>query len=113
QRLDAQAHETWQSLGAFLDACDSAEMRSLVTEAVAEERKLPNPETQLADVTLKLRNQFLDRRIAALTAQASQPELAGDESMKLLQEQQALRALKRRPLGAEHPTTNIPQPTSN
>lgn len=106
QRLDAQAHENWQSLGAFLDACDSAEMRSLVTEAVAEERKLPNPETQLADVTLKLRNQFLDRRIAALTTQASQPELAGDASLKLLQEQQALRALKRRPLEAEPPTSN-------
>ena len=52
-------------------------MRSLVTEAVAEDRKIPNPETQLADVALKLRNQFLDRQIAALTQKISQPETAG------------------------------------
>ena len=66
QRLAAQTNETWKSLAAFLDECESPEMRSLVTEAVAEDRKIPNPEQQLADVALKLRNQFLDRQIAAL-----------------------------------------------
>ena len=74
QRLAAQTNETWKSLAAFLDECESPEMRSLVTEAVAEDRKIPNPEQQLADVTLKLRNQFLDRQIAALTQKTSQPE---------------------------------------
>ena len=80
-RLAAQRTETWHSLAEFLDGCESAEQRSLITEAVAEERKIPNPETQLADVTLKLRNQFLDRQIAALTQKISQPETGDDEKI--------------------------------
>jgi DNA primase len=98
QRLAAQADGNRNSLAAFLGSCDSAEMRSLVTEAVAEDRTIPNPETQLADVTLKLRNQFLDRQIATLMQKASQPELADADRVKLLREQQELRGQKRAPL---------------
>ena len=90
-RLAAQEHETWQSLAEFLDSCESAEQRSLITEAVTEERKIPNPEMQLADVMLKLRNQFLDRQIAALTNQASQPDISDEVKIGLLREQQELR----------------------
>jgi len=70
-------------------------MRSLVTEAVAEDRKIPNPETQLADVILKLRNQFLDRQIAALTQKASQSEISDAEKIESLRQQQKLREQKR------------------
>jgi len=95
QRLAAQRDETWQSLGAFLEACDSPGIRSLVTEAVAEERKLPNLEQQLADVILKLRNQWLDRKIAACLQRAGQPEIADADKLALLREQQQLREQKR------------------
>jgi DNA primase len=95
QRLAAQANETWQSLGAFLDECESPEARSLVTEAVAEDRKIPNPELQLSDLILKLRNQFLDRQIAALTQKISQPQTADAEKVELLREQQKLKEKKR------------------
>ncbi len=98
QRLAAQKNETWKNLAAFLDECASLEMKSLTTEAVAQDRKIPNPETQLADVTLKLRNQFLDRQIAALTQKASQPEISEDQKLELLHEQQKLRGQKRAPL---------------
>ena len=98
QRFAAQSNETWQSLGAFLDAFDSSEMRNLVTEAVAEERMIPNPETQLADVTLKLRSQFLDRQITVLTQKVSQPEISESDKIELLHEQQKLREQKRAPL---------------
>ena len=94
QRLAAQTDESWKCLAAFLDACDSAEMRNLVTEAAAEDRKIPNPDQQLADVVLKLRNQFLDRQIAMLTRKASQPELSDIERVALLREQQKLRQRK-------------------
>jgi DNA primase len=100
QRLAAQSDETWQSLGAFLDACDSNEIRSLVTEAVAEDRKIPNPETQLTDVVLKLRNQFLDRQVAALTQKAGSPEISDVEKVELLRGQQKLREQKRAPLSS-------------
>jgi DNA primase len=97
-RLAAQEHETWHSLAEFLDACESAEQRSLITGAVAEDRKIPNPETQLADVALKLRNQFLDRQIAAFTHKISQPDMNDDERMALLREQMKLKEQKRQPL---------------
>jgi hypothetical protein len=97
-RLAAQEHETWHSLAEFLDGCESGEQRNLITEAVAEDRKIPNPETQLADVTLKLRNQFLDRQIGALTQRISQPELNDEERVALLREQMKLKELKRSPL---------------
>jgi DNA primase len=100
QRLAAQADETWQSLGAFLDACDSSEMRSLITGAVAEERKIPNLEQQMADVVKHLRNQFLERRIAVSVQRASQPEISETERVELLHEQQHLRQLKRGPLNS-------------
>jgi DNA primase len=99
-RIAAQEHETWHSVAEFLDGCESAEQRSLITEAVAEDRKIPNPETQLADVALKLRNQFLDRQIAALTQKISSPETPDAEKMQLLQAQQQLKQQRRAPLAA-------------
>ena len=98
RRLAAQANETWKSPAAFLDEFESPEMRSLVTEAVAEDRIIPNPETQLADVALKLRNQFLDRQIGMLMQKARQPEPSESEKLELLREQQKLREQKRAPL---------------
>lgn len=97
-RLAAQEHGMWQGLAEFLDDCASAEQRSLITEAVAEDRLIPNPEIQLADVTLKLRNQFLDGRIADLTRRITSPETADAERLALLREQQALKSRKRSPL---------------
>ncbi|MGH7953325.1 MAG: toprim domain-containing protein, partial [Limisphaerales bacterium] len=101
RRFSALKNETWKTLAAFLDECNSGEMRNLVTEAVAEERRIPNPEMQLADVILKLRNQFLDRQIGTLTQKASQPEISEMEKVELLREQQQLRQLKRQPLAVE------------
>jgi len=73
-RLAAQANGTWTSLAAFLDECDAPELRSLVTEATTEARLIPNPEQQLKDVALRLRNQAIDRQLAALMQRAHQPE---------------------------------------
>ena len=98
KRLAAQTGETWKNLAAFLDECESSEMRALVTEAVAEDRKIPNPDRQLADVVTSLRNQFLDRQIAASIQRAGQPETSEADRMDLLRQQQELRQQKRAPL---------------
>jgi DNA primase len=98
KRLAAQTGESWKNLAAFLDECESPEMRGLVTEAVAEDRKLPNPDRQLADVVTSLRNQFLDRQIAASIQRAGQPETSEADRMELLRQQQELRQQKRAPL---------------
>jgi DNA primase len=102
QQFAALMGGTWQSLAAFLDECESPAARSLITEAVAEERKIPNPELQLSDLILKLRNQFLDRQIAVLTQKISQPQLDDAEKIGLMREHQKLREQKRAPLSPLH-----------
>ncbi len=98
--LSVQKDGSWTNLGGFLDKCDSAEMRSLVTEAATEDRKMPSPEKQLADVVLKMRNQFLDRQIATVTQKAGLPEISDAEKIELLQRQKKLREQKATPLAA-------------
>jgi len=98
KRIEAHHAGAWQTLGAFLSECDSAEMRNLVTEAAAEDRPLPKAEQQLLDVATRLRNQFIERQLAALMHRANQPELSDEERVELLKQQQELRELKRRPL---------------
>ena len=107
RRLAAQTDESWKSLAAFLDECDSAEMRNFVTEAVAEDRKIPNSEAQLADVVLKLRNQFLDQAINELRQARNRSELTVEEFFKTegellkMRKAGALTAIKNRPWLAE------------
>ncbi|HWH71197.1 MAG TPA: hypothetical protein VNT26_17555, partial [Candidatus Sulfotelmatobacter sp.] len=99
QRLRAYQQQTWSSLGAFLSECVTSEAQRLITEAAAQERALPNPAQQLADVVLRLRNQFIERQMAALMQRANQPQTAEAERIEILRQQQELRALKRQPLG--------------
>lgn len=98
RRIAAQQTQTWQGLAAFLDECEADAARSLITEAATEERKLPNPELQLSDLTLKLRNQYFDRQIADLTQKMSQPDMPDEEKLGLMRERQTLRDQKRAPL---------------
>ena len=47
RRIAAESEKKWVSLAAFLDECESPEIQNLLTEAVAENRKIPNPGQQL------------------------------------------------------------------
>jgi DNA primase len=98
RRFEAHRKGTWTSLGGFLDECETPGMRSLVTEAATEDRAIPNPQQQLADIALRLRNQFIDRQLMTLIHQANQPELSDGARVELLRQQQELRHLKRQPL---------------
>ncbi len=98
RRIAAMSHETWTTLAAFLDNFESAEAQNLITAATAEGRSIPDPERQIADVGMRLRNQFLDRQLAALTHRCHQPETTEAGRTALLREQQQLRQLKRQPL---------------
>ena len=97
-RLAAVGHSAWHGLAEFLGEVESPLLRSLITEAVADERPLPNPEIQLADVTKKLRDQFFDQQISALTQKISSPETADAQKLEFLHEQQRLKQQKRSPL---------------
>ena len=99
-RLDLAGEVPGQVGTQLLDRLDSKEARSLLTEALTAERPIPNPQQQLQDYTLKLRNQQIDRELALLINQASHPEIKDGERHNLLLRQQELRALKKTPLTA-------------
>lgn len=89
---------TWQNVAVFLDGLDSNSAREIVTELVADDRPLPNPQTQIADVLLRLRNHVIDFQIAGLTMAISKPETSDAKKIECLHEQQRLKQLKRSPL---------------
>jgi DNA primase len=98
RRIAIHNEQTWHGLAGFLDEDMSQENRDLITEAATEGRPIPNPARQLTDITLRLRNQFLDQHLAALLQKASQPQTAEPERLELLRQQQEVRARKREPL---------------
>jgi DNA primase len=98
RRIAMHNAQAWHGLAAFLDEDMSQEIRDLITDAASEGRPIPNPAQQLADITLRLRNQFLDQQLAALLQKASQPQTAEPERLELLRQQQEVRARKREPL---------------
>ena len=90
--------QTWRGVAGFLDDCESADMKNLITEATTDGRAIPNPELQINDLLVRLRNQFIDRQLAALIQRSHQPETTDAERLSLLQQQQELRELKRKPI---------------
>lgn len=100
-----QQHQTgtWVSPAALLGDLTNDVLRSLASEAMSDNRPIPNPEQQLSDLTLRLRNAWIDQQVAQLTAQAAQPELPDSERHTLLLRLQELRQAKRGPLSARLP----------
>jgi hypothetical protein len=96
-RLAAHAQGR-HDVAALLSELEAAAAQSLISEAVAERREIPNRPQQLADVVRRLRDQFLDRRLGALTQRLVGPDLADAERDELLRQQQSLRQAKRQPL---------------
>ena len=102
-RLGTQADGRRPDVAALLAEITDGAARGLITEAVAEQRAVPNRPEQLADVARRLRNQFLDRQLAGLKLRMIQPELADAERGELLKQQKALRDLKGQPLAPLDP----------
>ena len=83
---------------AILHRIDDPRGQSLITEALIEERPIPQPEQQLSDIVTRLRNQSIDREVATLNQTLGQPDLPPEETNVVLQELAAVRAAKRGPL---------------
>ena len=102
-RLTARPDGLRPAVTALLAELDDATARSLVTEAVSEQREIPNRNQQLADIVKRLRDQFVDRQSAGLAHRMSQPDAPDSERIELLKQQQALRQLKKQPLVPRDP----------
>jgi hypothetical protein len=97
-RFSARQNESWLGLAGFIAECEDVDAQTLITSLAAEQRDLPNPAQQLADIVIRLRNQSVDRQLAASIQKINQPETTESERLELLRQQQELRALKRQPL---------------
>ncbi len=99
QRFDSQRAGTWRGVAAWLGTlADDTAAQRLVTEVVAEGRPVRNRQTQLADITRKLRDLAIDRELRALEQQFREGESSGEGGLELLAAQQRLRLAKRQPL---------------
>jgi DNA primase len=72
--------------------------RSLISESASEQRAIPEPEKQLADVILRLRNAAHDATMASLSSTLADASLPDQERLAALSEQNRLRSEKRKPL---------------
>ena len=106
RRLQAQADGSWSSAASFVtEFADDPTTQQLMTEALTEDREIPQPETQLSDILRELRNQHLASEIAALIQRMTQPGVELEEQRQLNLRITELRALKRQPLGPSPDTT--------
>jgi DNA primase len=109
ERVKAHQAGAWQGIAQFLTQLTQA--KSLVSELVMQplvadvdgtrfqrSTTLPNPVQQLADVALRLRNQYIDRQLGLSVQRAGSAELGDDERLQLLRQQQDLRLQKRQPI---------------
>lgn len=97
-RFAAEREGRWQGVAAMLDAFDTPEVKSLITEAATTDRPLPNPAIQLADVATRLRNLHIDAHRATLRQQLHAPEISDAARAELLREDHELRLLKQAPI---------------
>ncbi|HVY69853.1 MAG TPA: toprim domain-containing protein, partial [Verrucomicrobiae bacterium] len=98
RRFNAFDADTWRGLAGLLDEIEDPHLRALLTEAVSEQRPVPEPANQLQLLVKRLRDAYLDRRIAELTRRASEAQVSTEEQVRIVGEQNALRQLKRQPL---------------
>jgi len=101
----------WQNVSTFLNEFENDIYRQVITEVLTRDlvqtvdgtKHIPikmqdRSDVQLPDLVLKLRNQFLDHQIAAVTQKACLPEVPDAEKIELLHEQKKLREQKKTPL---------------
>src|SRR5688572_10209204 len=97
KRLRAHHDDGWHGIPGFVSAEQDPFAQRLITEAVAESPGA-DIERKLADTVRMLRNTFIDRRLAALTAQLAQPDLTGEQFTQIETEKTYLRRWKAEPL---------------
>lgn len=104
QRIEKQQNETWYGVAAWLSELENAELRSFVTEVLADQRPVNELEKVLRGEPGKkgivelLRDKFIDRQLAAINQRLEDPELDPAQALQLTQQKIASRQLKQSPL---------------
>ena len=102
-RLEAQAAETWTGVPGLIDALGDAAAADLITQAVTAGALKGDLRRNLAETARMLRNDYLDRQLAALQLQLRQTGLTEPATLEILRQQAEHRRLKQEPLAPPEP----------
>ena len=80
----------------LLGTLQSGTFKRLATEVVADGRTIPDPARQLNDIVLRLRNQFIESRLAGIKREFT--GASDDQVAKLISERTQLKELTLEPL---------------
>jgi hypothetical protein len=97
-RLKTHAEMSWEGVPPFLTQFEHDAARSLITQAVAANIPTENLFQKITGVVSLLRNEFIDRQLAALTQKLAQPNLADSDFMEIEKQKAQLRTQKKRPI---------------
>lgn len=97
-RFRAATEGNWRGVAAMLDAFESDTARQLITQAATNEKAVPNPAIQIADVATRLRNLHIEAHRATLRQQVQNPAIDDAARAALLREDHELRVLKQAPI---------------
>ena len=108
RRIEIARAGPWRGVPAFLDQLSNPQLGAMVTEAATVTRPVPNPEVQMRDTILKLRNQHFNLQMLVARQRASQADVPEEERLSWLQNLDTLRAARNRPLEPLHEPGNVP-----
>ncbi len=106
-RLSLEQTQSWQGVAAWLSEMENAAWKNLITELLVDNRPLPDPETLLKGsstrdgVVKNLRDNYIDRQLAALNQRLASGQLDDAATVELLQKKAQLNKLKQQPLAAK------------
>jgi DNA primase len=99
-RLSAHAGQSWRGVPGLIDDMQDSSAAALITEAVADVSQKGDAARNLVETVRLVRNDFIDRQVAALKVRLAQPSLLESEAVSILNQQGELRRLKQQPLAA-------------
>jgi DNA primase len=102
--LQIENEEFVKNPASIFEKLDPA-LHSLLAEVLVDKRVVPNKAQQLTELLKRLRNKFIDRELELLVEKASDKALDETQQLELLRRQEALRQLKRRPIGPSGEST--------
>ncbi len=98
-RIHAHQSHSWRGVPALIDELQDDAAASLITQAVADGKGSSDLSRNITEAIRMLRNDWADRRLAALKLRIGQPGLLESDAVAIISEQGEMRRLKLQPMG--------------
>ena len=98
-RIQAHQSHSWRGVPALIDELQDDAAASLITQAVADGKGSSDLSRNITEAIRMLRNDWADRRLAALKLRIGQPGILESDAVAIISEQGEMRRLKLQPMG--------------